>query len=327
MAGKAGFKAISRLLNLLNPFSDNDTFDRYAKFIKISRLGSQENIYKECERFYPKDTKFVVLPMDMAFMGAGKVPREYEMQIKELYYLKEKHSSIIPFIHIDPRRKEYLDLFNKSTEEWGFRGIKIYPSLGYFPFDQRLKPVFEYCCKNKLPVISHCGPYNPVHFRGSKKEIEELLREAKAPVDIKGKSKIELCSQFAAPRNWAPVLDQFQSLKLCLAHFGSGYYWKKYLDDPGKKDNWFVQIREMIEQYDNLYTDTSFTLSDQEYFSLLKVLLADPILKKRILFGSDYYMVETESNERRFGLDLRAYIGEENFMAIALTNPEKFLFQ
>jgi len=36
-------------------------------------------------------------------------------------------------------------------------------------------------------------------------------------------------------------------------------------------------------------------------------------------------MVKTEAEERRFGLDLRAFIGEENFRAIAITNPMAFL--
>jgi predicted TIM-barrel fold metal-dependent hydrolase len=325
LAGKAGFKAVSRLLNFLNPFSDNDIFDRYLKFVKIGRLGSQENIFKECSRYYPESTRFIVLPMDMAFMGAGMVPRKYEMQLKELFYLKEKNSQVIPFIHIDPRRDGFMELLRKSVEEWGFRGVKIYPALGYFPYDPKLEPVYDYCCKNKLPVISHCGPYNPVHFRGNKKELQELLRNSKVQVDFKGKSKMEICSHFAAPQNWIYVLDRFPSLKLCLAHFGSAHYWQQYLDNPGDKENWFVQIRGMVPLYPGLYTDVSFTLSDQGYFPLLKVLLTDPVLRDRILFGSDYYMVETEANERRFGLDLRAYIGEENFSAIAINNPERFL--
>lgn len=79
-----------------------------------------------------------------------------------------------------------------------------------------------------------------------------------------------------------------------------------------------------MERYENLYADISFTLHEKEYFSLLKVLLADPVLRKKILFGSDYYMVETETTDRRFGLDLRGYIGEEDFKTIALDNPKVY---
>jgi hypothetical protein len=48
------------------------------------------------------------------------------------------------------------------------------------------------------------------------------------------------------------------------------------------------------------------------------------VLRKKILFGSDYYMVETEVTERLFGLDLRRYIGEENFKTIAVDNPKVY---
>ncbi|MCU0369895.1 MAG: amidohydrolase [Bacteroidales bacterium] len=324
LATKAGFKAVSRALNNLNPFSDDDTLDRYMKFVKIGRLGSQQKIFEECKRFYPDDTHFAVLPMDMAFMGAGKVPRDYPEQLKELADLKVKYPQIIAFVHIDPRRKGFLDLLKKSVEEWGFRGVKIYPPLGYFPYDPDLYPVYDYCVKQKLPVISHCSPYNPVHFKGSKKELHHLLSKSKTPIDLKKENRKELCANFTNPKNWEYVLNDFNDLKICLGHFGSAYYWKKYIENPGDPDNWFVVIKAMLAKYKNLYADISFTLNEQEYFPLLQVLLSDPALNGKILFGSDYYMVETEATERRFGLDLRAFIGEANFATIATKNPEVF---
>ncbi|MGM0613627.1 MAG: amidohydrolase family protein, partial [Bacteroidota bacterium] len=89
--------------------------------------------------------------------------------------------------------------------------------------------------------------------------------------------------------------------------------------------NWFYIIKDMIKEYDNLYADISFTLHNQEFFSTLKVLLNDVAIKDRVLYGSDYYMVQTRSTERRFAIDLRAYLGEKYFQAIATTNPERFL--
>lgn len=319
-----GFNLISKTLNYLNPFSDKDTYDRYVKFVSIGRLGSQENIFNECRRYYPDDTKFAILPMDMAFMGAGDVPRNYDEQIIELSELTKKYPQIIPFIHIDPRRDGFMELLKKSVEVWGIKGVKIYPSLGIFPYDERLYPVYEYCVKNNLPVITHCSPYNPVHFKGKDKELRMLLSKSKIPIDYKGKKRKELCANFTNPKNWEYVLNDFKTLKLCLAHFGSSYFWNEYLENPGGNDNWFVTIKDMIPKYENLYTDISFTLSEQEYFPLLKVLLSDTVLKNKILFGSDYYMVETEATERRFALDLRAYIGEDNFTAIAVNNPKAF---
>ena len=327
LATKPGFQIVSKIMNNINPFSDKDTFDRYVKFVKSGRKPSQEAIFLDCARYYPKDTKFVVLPMDMAYMGAGEVPRQYTAQLDELVEMAEKHSGIIPFIHVDPRRENYFETFQKYVEQYNFKGVKIYPPLGYFPYDDRLMPVYELCQEKGLPVISHCSPYNPVHYKGSKDEIRELLMNSKSDkaLELYDKSNKELCAQFTHPENWKFVMDRFPDLKICLAHFGSEYYWEKYLTDPHEPDNWFNIIKDMIKEYENLYTDISFTLHNQEFFSTLKVLLSNEKIKNRVLFGSDYYMVQTRSTERRFAMDLRAYLGEEYFQAIAKTNPERFL--
>jgi len=325
LASKPGYYLTAKVLNNINPFSEDDLFNRYLKFVSIGRMGSQQQIFENCSRFYPKNTHFVILPMDMAYMGAGKVPRAYADQLAELGKLKQTHPQALPFIHIDPRRKGVFDLLKKSVEEWGFKGVKLYPPLGYFPYDERLYPVYEYCQKNNLSVISHCSPYNPVHFKGKKSELLNLLSKSNKPIVTKGKNSKELCSYFTHPLNYEPILKDFSNLNICLAHFGSEYYWDKYLDNPNDDENWFLIIKEMIAKYDNMYSDISFTLNNQEYFPLLKILLGDEKLKKKILFGSDYYMVETKSTERRFSLDLRAFVGEENFTTIAKDNPQRFL--
>ena len=325
LASKSGFYFISKILNNINPFSNQDMFDRYKKFMEIGNLNSQEEIFDECQKFYPYDTRFVVLPMDMEFMQAGTVLRPYEEQIEELANLAKKNNKVIPFLHIDPRRKGIFDFFKKCVEEWNFKGIKLYPPLGYFPFDEILYPIYEYCEKNNLPVISHCSPYNSVHFRGKKEELQNMLSKSLYKIETNGKSAKDLAFNFAHPKNYDYVLNDFKNLKICLSHFGSEYYWKRYLYSPNDEENWFTIVKNMLIKYENLYTDISFTLNNKNYFSLLKVLLANKKIREKVLFGSDYYMVETETNEKRFSLDLRAFIGEENFDAIARRNPERFL--
>lgn len=325
-ATKFGANVFTRFLNNVNPFSNNDLLDRYVKFINTGKLGSQQATFEKCASYYPDDARFVILPMDMAFMGAGNVPRPYREQLDELAQLKELYPKrVIPFVHIDPRRPDFENLFYHYVEEKQFRGLKLYPPLGIFPYDERLYPIYDYCQKHKLPVIAHCSPFNPVHFKGSKSELNELLKKSRTPIETNGKKSKELCSHFTHPSNYEYVMKDFPELKISMAHFGSGYYWKEYLEKPGNKDNWFVIIREMLKNYPNFYTDISFTMCDPSYFSLLKVLLSDDLLLGKIMFGSDYYMVQTESDERRFGLDLRAFLGEDLFRKIAHKNPKVFL--
>ena len=325
LSNKFCFNIIAKFLNYLNPFSNNDLFDRYVNFITIGNLGSQENIFNECAKYYDNDTKFVVLTMDMAYMGCGNVKRPFLEQLIELSQLKNKYPNILPYVHIDPRRHNPLLDVKNAIEHLGFNGVKIYPSLGYFPYDSKLYPIYEYCEKNNIPIISHCSPYNPVHFKGSRKELKKLLLKSKIPINTNNKSIKELCSNFSNPNNWKCILQKFPNLKICAAHFGSEYYWDKYLENPIDKDNWFIIIKDMIKKYDNFYTDIAFTLNNEKYFPLLKLLLQDDTIRHKILFGSDYYMVETKSLENNFNIDLRAYLGEYLFELISELNPKIFL--
>jgi hypothetical protein len=187
LASTAGFRIIGGALNLLNPFTTKDQFSSYVRFIEIGRFGTQQKIFEECQKFYPVNSKFIIMAMDMAYMDSGKVPRPYEEQLKELSDLKKTYPDyVIPFVHIDPRRPGILELLKKCVEEWGFMGIKIYTSLGYFPYDPRLFPVYEYAEEKGLPVISHCSPNNPVHYKGWPYKIRPLFSISKIALNQKG---------------------------------------------------------------------------------------------------------------------------------------------
>lgn len=311
---KIGYFIFSKLLKNLNPFSNKDSFDRMLQFIDFGKEKSQAALLQDCADNYPDKTKFIVLPMDMAYMGAGKVPREYYVQLKELSELSKINKSVIPFIHIDPRRPEYTDLFKWAIIQNGFKGVKLYPPLGVFPFDDRFDIIYSYCESAKLPIMAHCTSGNPVHYKGSKKELLQLLKYSIIPVNEKLSNK-ELCSNFTHPLNYHKVFEKFPNIKICLAHFGRENEWDKI-------------IRGMMVQYKGLYTDISYSLANTEHWGYLKVLLStDEVLRSRCLFGSDFYMNAMEGKEKQFSLNLRAYLGEELWQIISVDNPNKYLYE
>lgn len=95
LSKKEFFRVVSKMLNFLNPWSDNDVFDRYVRVAKISKKGSQQRIFEYCQKFYPEQTRFFILSMDMAFMGCGTVPRPYQEQLAELAKLKKTLSASV----------------------------------------------------------------------------------------------------------------------------------------------------------------------------------------------------------------------------------------
>lgn len=317
-------KLFSGLLSYIIPFSDKDIFDRYKKFIATGNLG-QKKIFEEISQYYPADTLFTCLTMDMEYMGAGKVPRPYEKQLFELFQLKNIYRNIVPFIHIDPRREGAYNLFVKAIEEYKFKGLKVYCNLGYLPYDERMLPIYEYCQKLNIPVIAHGSPYNPVHYRGSKEELKKIIEKGEVKFDFRGKNKKDFCAMLNHPKQWEIVLNKYPKLKVCLAHWGSESEWVRYLDHNDKDDNWFCMVTDMLRKYGNLYTDISFTAENRNIWSYLSVLLEDEQLKGKILFGSDAYMSEVACNERQFCINLRAFLREEKWRQISEINTKKFL--
>ncbi|MGK7896407.1 MAG: hypothetical protein AB4372_23020 [Xenococcus sp. (in: cyanobacteria)] len=76
-------RPIARWLNHLNPFSSDDLFDRYAAFLDIGTSSTQEDIFNGLQKFYPPDTRFVVLSMDLEHIDVGKSLQSFTGQLKE----------------------------------------------------------------------------------------------------------------------------------------------------------------------------------------------------------------------------------------------------
>jgi uncharacterized protein len=317
---------LADLFQFLNPLWHNVI----SRFLKIGALGSEELIFLELQKYYPSRTRFVLLPMDMEVMGSGRTGQTYEEQHCRLSDLKEKYGEvIIPFVAADPRRKGVLDCVKYYIEEKGFTGIKIYPALGYFPYDERLRPVWDYAQKYALPVMthtSHGGPY----YRNKLTE-KDFANSRIGNIPLKGKSNHELSAYYTHPANYRYLLADYPKLKICLAHCGGDIEWDRYLDDPSLKGipeidkDWLTLCIDLMLEFPTLYTDISSTLYTKRFISVLRVLLRDKIIRKKILFGSDFYMVEFEGKEKSFSFDVRGLLDEVEFSQIAEINPKKFL--
>ncbi len=341
----------ARFLNNRFRRTDSDVYDRYANFLRLMSCEKQEQIFDYLRQFYPRHTltRFVILSMDMAKMKAGKLGRKYTDQLDDLKHLKTKYKNdefteIFPFICVDPRRDGITALVEDYVDNNGFCGLKLYPPLGYFPYDARLDEIYKIANKKSLPIIAHCSKSGPVYFREKKKKIIEIINKGiDSDIGIipkfKGKNSKELCNYFTHPSNYSKILKKYKKLRLCLAHFGGASQWDKFLNpstvgvcEEKKKDfddeeSWYNIIYDLLKdpKHKNLYSDISFTLSYRDYIPLLKILLLNQKVKNKILYGTDFYMTEIHATDRRFGIDIRSYLGEDDFKLIAVDTPMKFL--
>ena len=107
-----------------------------------------------------------------------------------------------------------------------------------------------------------------------------------------------------------------------------GREWEKYLATSWEKNmekSWFSAVLDLIKKHPNVYTDVSYTLHNFSLHPLLKVILQDEKIRSRVLYGSDFYMVELDMPERAFSINIRAYLSENDYQQIAETNPSGFL--
>ena len=417
-----------------------DSLERYANFILHAhdiakgKPKPQREILETLQSYFPERTRFVLLSMDLDYMVDNRnqqTSTTYYNQLEDLKvlkndpYFKDKKTGedlLFPFIHADPRRltkdKGFFEYMKDGLLSGDFSGIKLYPPLGYFPFDIRLKPVYDLALKHNLPVLVHCS-MGPVYYRGKVNTMrnEGYYAQGKFihPITgnvLCGKKPGEFTPHFTHPLNYyflmncpgklaeywnrcmqeryfdleglpmgeftEEYLKDYSNLKICLGHYGGTLEWRRYLDNAwlpkeridfsdaefmknifhGKNGmwkylpnngsnagckrkndlkamNWFSIVSELLKLngedqnmalFPNLYADISYNLSEESILPLLKVRLeTDMQIRNKILFGTDFYMVAMEMTERRATINMRAFIGEDNFRQIAVENPKRFL--
>lgn len=322
------------VLRHLDPFSRRDLLERWARIVDISYKRSQADIFDIVRGFYPENSRFVILPMDMELMGAGPVPEPIAEQHAQLRDLRDQFpDAVIPFAAVDPRREDIVETTKSLVEEHGFRGLKLYPPLGYFPTDPRLEPLYEYAAERSIPILAHCSR-GGVYYRGELTE-EMLVHPITGERLDASKERDEFTDYFTDPDNYVPILERHPSARICLAHFGGAGDWKRYIEEewhPGRdphERSWLAKILDLIRsgEYPNLYTDIAYTLFvDASYAHTLKVVMEHEAVRNRVLFGSDFYVVEqAELAERETSIRIRSVLGEDLYRAIAEENPRRFL--
>lgn len=248
------------------------------------------------------------LMMDMAyckrFGGGTKTYQEQIMQTAsavEAINRKYDRIRMLPFIAADPNREGVVEMVKDALRGGSFRGVKIYPVMGFTPDDRRLYPIYEYCAANEKPITAHC--------------------------ENGGIPGLEDHYHLADPKYWATVLRDFPALILNLAHN----------DRTGSA--WQPQIAELIKVYPNVYTDISYDTEmwfmPRRYFKGIKRMLRTPKIQDRILYGTDWYMgryIWTEKSFLNWFLEYsrkifwcRVEFTAEEIKRLITDNPSRFL--
>ncbi|RZK01822.1 MAG: hypothetical protein EOO43_23775, partial [Flavobacterium sp.] len=150
-----------------------------------------------CERLIRQMDMANIQRAVLLIIDGGMGMQEPPFSLEDIYtihfqILLRYPERFLVFAGVDPRRGVAgLKLFEKSIIKFGFKGIKLYPPMGYSMDDRRLYDYYELCSANNLSVLIHTGP-----------------------------SLLQLRNEYAAASNVYNISRQFPNVNFILAHAG-----------------------------------------------------------------------------------------------------------
>jgi hypothetical protein len=73
-------------------------------------------------------------------------------------YVSRHPEKLVGFACLDPNEPDFLDEMHRAFEVLQLRGLKLAPIYQNYPvMDERMRPVYAYCERHRLPVLVHMG--------------------------------------------------------------------------------------------------------------------------------------------------------------------------
>jgi uncharacterized protein len=163
--------------------------------------------------------------------------------------LARRHSDrLLAFLGVDPRRPGALDLFRRGIEEWGMRGMKMHPAVGFRPSDPECRSFFELAGRHGVPIACHTGPM-----------VSPLLSHTCQPIYL---------DEMAA---------DYPETTIIMQHSGQQAWWREALNIAFWKPNVILELSMWQWAY----------LQDRREFVATIARMKDTIGVERIIFASD----------------------------------------
>jgi predicted TIM-barrel fold metal-dependent hydrolase len=178
---------------------------------------------------------------------------------KTIEVLREYDDYLYAYLVYNPNfAAESLDIIKKYGNIKKIAGIKIHPSWHCcYPYDEKYDVLWDYADKNSMIVLTHS--WKP---------------------DVANESQ-----KFSDPFFFGKILEEYQNVKLILAHAGG-------------RGEYLYRVMDLLEKYENMYVDFSGDI-------FVPGLVEEYVRKagsKKLLFGTDmpwidlrYYLANIDS--------------------------------
>jgi outer membrane protein OmpA-like peptidoglycan-associated protein len=214
----------------------------------------------------------------------------------------------------------------------------------------------------QVPIVCHCS-YGPQFTHDMEIIYDRDKKNGLAGIIQYENAKEYFWQEYVSPHAWDKVMSNNRELRLCLAHFGgSKQFWTpdahykhsdwmflskailkqnsvkarfhgENLSNHTDPKNWVAKLIQMVGEYDNFFVDISFfaTLGNDRLELLKEAINFQPLLKERILWGTDWYMVCQDPAAYNYSYMLKTaqeglkQLGEDVLFRFIAYNPMKFL--
>jgi predicted TIM-barrel fold metal-dependent hydrolase len=202
-----------------------------------------------------------------------------------------------------------IEMVRHAVEAGGFLGVKMYPPVGFAPLDNAslrptlptsprldlaLRALYAYCEAEEIPITAHTSAGNEygLGFR-----------------------------DLVSPDRWIPVLKAYPNLRLNMGHYGHEYGVDRF-QGVNACEAWIRQASALIQAYPNVYADLSnsplaFDAGYRlRYIPYLRDILARfPKVRKRLMYGSDWWLNRLQAGSDSFALGIRGALSDANAAA------------
>lgn len=158
----------------------------------------------------------------------------------------------IGFASVDPFAPNAAEVLERAFADLKLKGLKLHPSrLRFYPYDERLAPIYDICEKYNKPVIFHSGLSWEPHT----------------------------LSKYARPTEFEELAEARPNLRFCLAHFG----W------PWVKEAAMLLLKYPNVYADTgiLYFDCAREFFKQVFTEEIPATWIDRSLRHQVMFGSN----------------------------------------
>jgi predicted TIM-barrel fold metal-dependent hydrolase len=195
----------------------------------------------------------------VVFTVDGEKGASRKITNEEVAELAHKHGDVaIPFASINPHRgEEGVREARRLIKDYKVKGFKFHPSVQAFhPNDRMAYPLYEAIAEAKLPALFHTG-------------------QTGVGAGTPGGGGIRL--KYSNPMLLDDVCADFPDMPVVLAH--PSFPWQE-------------EALSVATHKPNAYIDLSGW--SPKYFPPILVQYANTLLKDKILFGSDYPVIDPE---------------------------------